>query len=92
MHKAVLSSLHPGVVVLYILSSPDPILALASIDKFNCLHPTRAIIDQSAQIMPGLHCIRSIIDTLQVRKYPDSTMSISKLLTILKWQMITMLN
>ena len=36
------------------------------------------------QIMPGLHCIT---DTHQV---PDST--ISKVLTILKWQVITMFN
>ena len=34
-----------------------------------------------------LHCI---MDTRQVREYPDST--ISKVLTILKWRMITMFN
>ena len=37
--------------------------------------------------MPGLH---HIMDTRQVRKYPDST--ISKVLTVLKWRMITTLN
>ena len=31
-----------------------------------------------------------IMDTRQVREYPDST--ISKVLTILKWRMITMFN
>ena len=39
------------------------------------------------QTMPGLHCI---MDTRQVHEYPDST--ISKVLTVLKWWMITMLN
>ena len=44
------------------------------------------------QIMPGLvlHRIRSIMDTHQVREYPDST--ISKVLIVLKWRMITTLN
>ena len=37
--------------------------------------------------MPGLHCV---IDTRQIWEYPDST--ISKVLTILKWRMITTLN
>jgi len=35
----------------------------------------------------GLHCV---IDTHQIRKYPDST--ISKVLTVLKWRMIATLN
>ena len=39
------------------------------------------------QIMPGLH---RVIDMRQIREYPDST--ISKVLTILKWRMITTLN
>ena len=44
------------------------------------------------QIMPGLvlHRIRSIMDTHQVREYPDST--ISEILIVLKWRMITTLN
>ena len=33
--------------------------------------------------MPGLHCV---IDTGQIRKYPDSTTS--NVLTVLKWRMI----
>ena len=37
--------------------------------------------------MPGLH---RVIDTGQIREYPDST--ISKVLTVLKWRMITTLN
>ena len=37
--------------------------------------------------MPGLHCV---IDTRQIWEYLDST--ISKVLTILKWRMITTLN
>ena len=37
--------------------------------------------------MPGLH---RVIDTCQIREYPDST--ISKVLTVLKWRMITTLN
>ena len=37
--------------------------------------------------MPGLH---RVIDTRQIREYPDST--ISMVLTILKWQMSTTLN
>ena len=37
--------------------------------------------------MPGLH---HVIDTRQIREYPDST--ISKVLTVLKRRMITMLN
>ena len=37
--------------------------------------------------MPGLHCV---IDTCQIREYLDST--ISEVLTVLKWRMITMLN
>ena len=36
--------------------------------------------------MPGLHCV---IDMGQICKYPDST--ISKVLTVLKWRMITTL-
>jgi len=47
-------------------------------------------IDQSAQIMPRLHRIQSIMDVCQVREYPDST--ISKVLTVLKWWIITKLN
>jgi len=39
------------------------------------------------QIIPGLH---RITDMHQVHEYPDS--SISKILTILKWQMTTILN
>ena len=39
------------------------------------------------QTMPGLHCIT---DTRQVCEYPDSTKS--KVLTVLKWWMITMFN
>ena len=39
------------------------------------------------QIMPELH---RVIDTRQIREYPDST--ISKVLTVLKWRMITTLN
>ena len=39
--------------------------------------------------MPGLHCITDS-HTCQVREYPDST--ISKVLTILKWWMITTFN
>ena len=37
--------------------------------------------------MPGLHCV---IDTCQIREYPDSI--ISKVLTVLKWWMIMTLN
>ena len=37
------------------------------------------------QIMLELHCV---IDMRQICEYPDST--ISKILTILKWQIITM--
>ena len=37
--------------------------------------------------MPGLH---HIMDTCQVSEFPDST--ISKVLTVLKWQMITTFN
>ena len=40
--------------------------------------------------MLGVHHILSIMDMCQVSEHPDST--ISKMLTILKWQMITMLN
>ena len=39
--------------------------------------------------MPGLLCITDS-HTCQVREYPDST--ISKVLTVLKWWMIIMLN
>ena len=39
------------------------------------------------QIMPELH---RVIGTRQIREYPDST--ISKVLTVLKWWMIIMLN
>ena len=41
----------------------------------------------TVQIMLGLH---HIVDTRQVREYPDST--ISKVLTVLKWWTITMFN
>ena len=41
----------------------------------------------NGQTMPGLHCIT---DTCQVCEYPDSTKS--KVLTVLKWWMITMFN
>ena len=42
------------------------------------------------QIIPGLHRIQSIMDMRQVREHPDST--ISKVLTVIKWRTITMLN
>ena len=44
-------------------------------------------VGTTVQIMPGLH---RVIDTRQIRKYPDST--ICKVLTVLKWRMITTLN
>ena len=44
-------------------------------------------MDQSAELMPGLH---HIADTHQVGEYPYST--ISKVLTVLKWWMMTTLN
>ena len=49
--------------------------------------PILALARHTVQIMPGPHRIK---DTRQVREYPDST--ISKVLTILKWRMITMFN
>ena len=76
----------------YLLPSPGPILALPSIDKLTCLHPTRVQrpVGRTVQIIPGLHRIRSIIDMRQVRKHLDST--IFKVLTIIKWGIVTMLN
>ena len=44
-------------------------------------------VGTTVQIMLGLH---RVIDTRQIREYPDST--ISKVLTILKWRMITTFN
>ena len=44
-------------------------------------------VGTTSQIMPRL---RHIMDTHQFLEYPDST--ISKILTVLKWQIITMLN
>ena len=45
------------------------------------------LVATMVQIMPGLH---HITDTHKVREYPDST--ISKVLTVLKWWMITTFN
>ena len=42
----------------HLLSSPDPVLALASMDLLTCLHPTRVWtnlpVGTMVQIMPGL--------------------------------------
>ena len=38
-------------------------------------------VDTTVQITPGLHCTRNVVDTRQVREYPDST--ISKVSTVL---------
>ena len=45
------------------------------------------LVSTTVQIMPGLH---RITNTCQVHEYPDST--ISKVLTELKWKMITTFN
>ena len=45
------------------------------------------LVTTTVQIIPKLHCIMNM---RQVRKHPDST--ISKVWTVLKWQMITTLN
>ena len=42
------------------------------------------------QIMPELHCIRTIVDTHRVCNHPDST--VSKLLTVLRWRTIPTLD
>ena len=44
-------------------------------------------VGTTVQLMPGLH---RIMDTRQVREYANST--ISKVLTVLKWQIIPTLN
>ena len=49
--------------------------------------PRYGPVGTTVQMMPRLHCIWSIVDTCQVREYPDSTIS-----TVLKWQMIMTLN
>ena len=82
--------LHCTLVWLFIcksqlLSSPDPILDLANSPVF--IVWTSHEVVTTVQIMPRLH---RIMDTCQVCEYLDSTMS--KVLTILKWQMITTLN
>ena len=66
----------------HLLSLPDPILAMANSPNF-----IPAPVGTTVQIMPGLH---RVIDTRQLHEYPDST--ISKVLTVLKWRMITTLN
>ena len=53
---------------------------------WNSLHKLW-LVGTTVQIMPELH---HIMDTRQVREYPEST--ISKVLTILKWRMIMTLN
>ena len=45
------------------------------------------LVGTAVRMMPRLH---RITDTRQVHKYPDSTLS--KVLTVLKWRMITTLN
>ena len=82
--------LHCTLVWLFIcksqlLSSPDPILDLANSPVFMVW--TSHEVVTTVQIMPRLH---RIMDTCQVCEYPDSTMS--KVLNILKWWMITTLN
>ena len=47
-------------------------------------------VGTTVQIIPGLHRIRSIMDMREVREHPDST--ISKVLTVIKWRIITTLN
>ena len=65
----------------YLLSSPDPIFALASVEThLSSPHQVGTMV----QIMPGLY---RIMNTCQVREYLDST-----ILTMLKWWIITMLN
>ena len=77
------------------ISSPDPILALSSMNLLTCLPTSDQGMDKrtswhNVQIMPRLHRIQSIVDTHRVCQYLDPT--ISKLLTILKWRMIPTLN
>ena len=68
-------------------------LGTASCSIFTALwcgpHPPSWIwlVGTTVQIMPRLH---HIMDTCQVGEFPDST--ISKVLTVLKWQMITTFN
>ena len=47
-------------------------------------------VSTTVQIIPGLHRIQNIMDMRQVRKHLDS--KISKVLTIIKWRIITTLN
>ena len=77
------------------LSSPDPILALSSMDLLTRLPTSDQGMDQlssrhNIQIMPRLHRIQSIVDKCQVHEYPDSI--VYKVLTILKWRMVSTLN
>ena len=87
--STVLSSLHSGVVVkftIYLHQTPSWLWLVWTNSPVFTLTGYR-LVATTAQIMPRLH---HIMDTHQVREYPDST--ISKILTLLKWQMITTLN
>ena len=76
-HLVQLFYLHCTLVWLFIRKTPHhPLLGLW-------------LVGTMVQIMPGLHRI-GIKDKRQVRKYLDST--ISKVLTDLKWRMITTFN
>ena len=86
---AVLSSLHPGVVfnsskLTLIFTRPH-----LGYGQYGLTHLISGYepVGTTVQIIPEFH---QIIDTHQIREYPDPT--ISKVSTVLKQRMITMLN
>ena len=86
LSTVVLSSLHSGVVVkftIYLHQNPSWLWLVWTNSPVFTLTGYR-LVGTTVQIMPRLH---RIMDTHQVCKYPDSTIS-----KILKWWMITTLN
>ena len=72
--------LHPTLSWLWLVGTNSPVFTPPGCEQ----------VGTTVQIIPGRHHTQSIMDVHQVREYPDST--ISKVLTMSKWQMITTLN